>query len=293
MPEQCAAVPVVVAPSNVATQKLPSFFVVGPPRTGTTWLQSVLNQCTWLSHPTKETRFFDKNFDRGLNWYASHYRGAVDGRAVGEVAPTYFASSSARERIARLIPTAKIVCIFRNPVDRVLSLYRLKRAYGWIHWTFEDALVRDPELTESSRYADHLKSWLEVFGSSQVLPTLHDDMEADAQGYLDRLVDFVGASRIRLEPRHLHHVLASDSLSQPRNYYWTRGALRLAEWSKRRSLGGMVAAAKRLGAHRVFVGGGAAFPELSILEKAKLRELFRPEVDKLEGILNRDLAAWK
>ncbi len=293
MPEQCAAVPIVLAPSNVVTQKLPSFFVVGPPRTGTTWLQSVLSRCTWLSHPTKETRFFDKNFDRGLNWYAAHYRQATDGRAVGEVAPTYFASASARERIARLIPAAKIVCIFRNPVDRVLSLYRLKRAYGWIHWTFEDALARDPELTESSRYADHLKIWLETFGSSQVLATLHDDMEADAQGYLDRIVDFVGASRIRLEPRQLHHVLASDSLSEPRNYYWTRGALRLAEWSKRRSLGGIVAVAKRIGAHRAFIGGGAAFPELSMGQKAQLQELFRPEIDKLETMLNRDLSAWK
>jgi hypothetical protein len=48
---------------------------------------------------------------------------------MGEVAPTYFASNEARERLANTIPDAKIVCIFRNPVDRILSLYRLKRAY--------------------------------------------------------------------------------------------------------------------------------------------------------------------
>src|ERR1700756_3557481 len=92
--------------------KLPSFFVVGPPRTGTTWLHSVLGQCAWLSHPTKETRFFDKYFDRGLGWYTSHYKRANGGRVVGEVAPTYFASATARERIAKLIPVAKIVCTF-------------------------------------------------------------------------------------------------------------------------------------------------------------------------------------
>ena len=118
---------------------LPSFFIVGPPRTGTTWLHGVLSQCAWLSHPTKETRFFDKYFDRGLPWYRSHYKRANHGRAVGEVAPTYFASAKARERIAQVIPLAKIVCTFRDPVERVLSLYRLKRAYGWISWTLEDA----------------------------------------------------------------------------------------------------------------------------------------------------------
>jgi hypothetical protein len=92
----------------------------------------VLSQCAWLSHPTKETRFFDKHFDRGLAWYRSHYHRATGARVIGEVAPTYFASPQARERIARLIPHAKIVCTFRNPVDRVISLYRLKRAYGFL-----------------------------------------------------------------------------------------------------------------------------------------------------------------
>lgn len=279
--------------TNGANRKLPSFFVVGPPRTGTSWLHTVLSQCAWLSHPTKETRFFDKNFDRGLGWYAAHYKRAVGERAIGEIAPTYFASPNARDRIAMLIPAAKIVCTFRNPVDRVLSLYRLKRAYGWIQWTFEDALTRDPELMESSRYADHLKGWLHAFGPSQVMPTVHDDMEADPQGYLDKVVDFVGAKRVTLQPNQAGHVLSSDTMTQPKNYYWTRGALWLAEWSKSRKLDGVVATAKKIGALRFFVGGGPAFPEISTPERRRLRELFRPEIDKLENMLNRDLSGWK
>src|SRR3984885_4208547 len=163
-------------------QGLPSFFVIGPPRTGTSWLHNVLRQRAWLSDPTKETRFFDRHFDRGLEWYRSHYRQADSGRRIGEVAPTSFASPEARMRIARLMPQAKIVCTFRNPVDRVLSLYRLKRAYGLIPWNLEEALQRDPELMESSRYAAHLKDWQKTFGSSQVLATTHDDMQTDPQG---------------------------------------------------------------------------------------------------------------
>jgi hypothetical protein len=278
---------------NGKQRKLPSFFVIGPPRTGTSWLHSVLSQCAWLSHPTKETRFFDKNYDRGVDWYTAHYKRAVGERAVGEIAPTYFASPSARERIARLIPAAKIVCTFRNPVDRVFSLYRLKRAYGWISWSFEEALTKDPELLESSRYAAHLQSWLQTFGSSQVMATVHDDMQADPQGYLDTLVDFVGAKRVKLQPGQMRRVLGSDGMTEPRNFYWTRGALWLAEWSKRRRLDGVVATAKRLGAIRMFVGGGSPFPELSIPERHRLSELFRPEIDKLEDLLGRDLSAWK
>jgi len=284
---------VAASQGNGEHHKLPSFFIVGPPRTGTTWLHSVLSQCAWLSHPTKETRFFDKYFDRGLGWYGSHYKKANGGRVVGEVAPTYFASVQARNRIAQLIPRAKIVCTFRDPVERVLSLYRLKRAYGLIPWTLEDALWRDSELVETGRYAGHLREWMRTFGAVQVLATLHEDMQADPQSYLDKIVNFVGARPLRLQSRHLQRVLTSDSLTQPRNYYWTRGALRLAEWSKARRLDGIVSAAKRLGALRLFVGGGPDFPELPRLQREMLRSFFRPEVEKLEEMLNRDLSAWK
>jgi hypothetical protein len=281
------------ANGNGTKSGLPSFFVVGPPRTATTWLYAVLSECAWLSYPTKETRFFDKHFDRGLDWYQSHYRKVRVGRAMGEVAPTYFASPEARERIARLIPHAKVVCTFRHPVDRVISLYRLKRAYGLIPWDFEEALACDPELLESSRYATHLKGWRSSFGDSHVLVTLQEDIESDPQDYLDKLADFVGLARVKLLPSHLHRMLAGESLSEPRHYYWTRAAALLAEWSKAQGLDSLVAAGKRWGALKLFIGGGAQFAEISSTQRAKLRHLFRPEVEELEVLLNRDLSAWK
>jgi len=265
--------------TNGDTPVLPSFFIIGPPRTGTSWLHQVLSKRASLSHPTKETRFFDRHFDRGLDWYGSHYRKAVPGRPVGEIAPTYFASPETRERIAALIPQARIVCTFRNPVDRVVSLYRLKRAYGFIPWNLEEALERDPELMESSRYSAHLKGWRKTFGNSQVMVTMHEDMQADPQGYLDRLVDFVGVPRVTLVASHRRRVLTSEDMTEPRNYYLTRGAILLSEWSRARRLDSVIAAAKKLGALKLFVGGGTPFPEVPSVQRAKLRELFRPDVD--------------
>jgi len=282
-------------PSNkkLGLSVLPSFFVIGPPRTGTSWVHAVLSECASLSNPTKETRFFDKHFERGLDWYKFHYRKAVAGRIVGEVAPTYFASPQARERIARLIPQAKIVCTFRNPADRVVSLYRLKRAYGLIRWNFDDALTRDPELMESSRYATHLGDWLKVFGESQIMVTMYEELQADPQAYLDKLVDFLGIPRMQLRPSHMQRLFTVNAMTEPRNYLWTRGALLLADWSKKHRIDSIVHTAKRLGAAKLFIGGGSAFPDVPPSQHIKLRELFRSEVDKLESMLNRDLAAWK
>jgi len=212
---------------------------------------------------------------------------------MGEVAPTYFASDQARERIARLIPHARVVCIFRNPVERVLSLYRLKRAYGMIPWAFEQAIVRDPELTETSKYASNLKAWRNAFGTDQVLATVYDDLRDDPQSYLDTLVDFIGVPRFELHPSQRRSIHSAESLTHPRSYAGTRGATWVADWFKARRFDKLVAVLRNSPLRQLFLGGGQPFTELAQEALARLYELFRPEVEELEVILNRDFSAWK
>jgi len=44
---------------------------------------------------------------------------------------------------------------------------------------------------------------------------------------------------------------------------------------------------------KLFLGGGPAFGEISGELTLSLYELFRPGVEELAGILDRDLSAWK
>lgn len=271
---------------------LPSFFIIGPPRTGTSWLYEILRKRTLLPGLTKETRFFDEYFDRGLKWYQAHYP-SPNGRCLrGEVAPTYFASERARQRMAQLVPHAKIICVFRNPVERVFSLFRLKRAYGMIPWSFEDALVLDPELTESSRYATHLRAWLKLFGS-QVLATFYDDLRDSPQNYINTLADFIGMPRFSLSAGEIKTVHSSETMTHPRCYVRTRSATRLADWLKARHFGPVVSAVKKTPVSKLFLGGGPAFSALSLELSHTVQELFRREVEELEVMLKRDLSAWK
>jgi hypothetical protein len=275
-------------------RRLPSFFVIGPPRTGTSWLHEVLSQCTLLPSPTKETRFFDVHFHRGTDWYLRHYRGqAKSSRLIGEVAPTYFASDQARERMLQTVPCARVICIFRNPVHRVLSLYRIKRAYGMVPWNFEQALERDPELMASSQYATNLKAWQASFGADRVLPTLYDDLRQRPQFFLDTLLDFIGAPRITLSPSQLRRVHSSEKLTHPRHYYVTRTATKLSDWLKAQNFDDWVATLKRSRFGKLFLGGGPAFEEPSTGFISQLYERFRPEVEELETLLQCDLSAWK
>jgi len=230
--------------ASKTARTLPSFFVVGPPRTGTTWLYEILRQRAVLPTPTKETRFFDTHFHRGLDWYSAHFPASPAQRLVGEVAPTYFASTKASERIAKLLPAAKVVCVFRNPVERILSLYKLKCAYGLIPWTFEQAMVRDPEMLESGRYATRLQAWQGTLGRDQVMSMLYDDLRDEPQTFLNTLADFIGLPRFVLKESETRSVHASEFMTQPRSYRRTRNASTLAEWFKARRLDRLVAAVR-------------------------------------------------
>ena len=269
---------------------LPSFFIVGPPRTGTSWLHHVLQPHTCLPR-VKETRFFDERFHRGVAWYRGNYPDSD--LPMGEIGPTYFVSPTARQHIAELVPDAKVVCIFRNPVDRIRSHYRLKRAYAMIPWGFEEALVKDSELMESSKYATYLKSWQQTFGEENVSALLYDDLKDNPQFFVDQLADFIGISRFRLAPSQASHVHSSEPLTQPRSYYRTRSAGFLADWFKAHRFDRLVAAAKRSSLKTWFLGGGANFTEMSPQVVSNLYEQCRPEVEELENMLGRDLGEWK
>lgn len=271
---------------------LPSFFVVGPPRTGTTWLHEVLKDRVSLPS-IKETRFFDFNFHYGIPWYRAQFEGAIPDMTMGEIAPTYFVSAAARDRIFDLLPAAKIICIFRNPVERVLSLYRLKIAYGMIPWNLDQAIVHDPELMESGRYATNLKAWRRTFGEQQVLATLYDDLRDHPQTYVDKILDFIGIPRFELSTSQRGFVNASEHMTHPRNYERTRRASLAADWFKARRLGRVVARFKKSPLCRLVLGGGSPFAEISSETSGQMCEAFRPEVEELETILNRDLSAWK
>jgi len=273
---------------------LPSFFVIGPPRTGTTWLQSVLSPYTSLPDHVKETRFFDLHFYRGLDWYLRYFDNpAGTDKPRGEVAPTYFASAIARRRIAQTVPGSKIVCIFRHPLERALSLYRLKRAYGMISCSFEDAVIFDPELLESGKYATHLKSWYELMGSEKVLVTFYEQLRDTSQEYVDRLADFIGIPRFGLKSEQKTPVHRSDAYSQPKNPVLTRIAVALANQLKAGHLDRMALALRNSALGRNFLSGGEPFEPVSPTISRAVLDMFRPEVEDLEAMLNVDLSAWK
>lgn len=274
------------------TKELPSFLVVGPPRTGTSWLHKVLEPHATLPSPTKETRFFDLHFDNGVDWYLRRFPATAHG-PVGEVAPTYFASEAARKNILATIPDAKIVFTFRHPVERALSLYRMKRAYGRLRVSLEEAMKEDPELISSGLYWTQLAEWWKLFPEKHLLVTTYDDLTNSPQAFVDQVTDFIGMPRIQLKPAQSQRVYSSERMTLPRNYMATRVASVFADWCKGRGLDNVVASVRQSSMFNLFIGGGEPLPDASQSAVHKLSEIFRPEVERLEVMLGRGLDSWK
>jgi len=275
----------------IATEK-PSFVVVGPPRTGTSWLSKVLAPYATLPSPSKETRFFDLHFHRGLDWYTWHFPRHRTG-PMGEIAPTYFASAEARRRIAQTIPAARIVFIFRHPLERAVSLYRLKLAYGMFRCSFAEALQRDPELIDSGLYGSQLAGWREHFPDEQLLVTIYDDLVSDPQAFANRIAAFIGLPAITVSQLLLKRVYSSERMTQPRSYLATRTATALANWCKSRRLDHLVATIRESALINLFLGGGKSLPSVCPATLNELAKIFRPEVEVLEAQLGRKLENWK
>ena len=273
---------------------LPTFFVIGPPRTGTSWVHDVLAPHTSLPDNVKETRFFDLHFRRGFSWYLRYFSDAqTASKPRGEVAPTYFASARARQRIAESCPHAKVVCIFRHPLERVISLYRLKYAYGMVRCSFEDAVLFDPEFLESGKYATHLKAWYAAMDPKQILVTFYDQLRDQPQVFVDTVADFIGIPRFSLGESPNLVVHASEFYTQPRNVLWTRLAVAVADRLKTLHLDGVARQLQKSVLRKYFLASGRAFTRPSPTIARAVLELFRPQVEGLEAMLNVDLSAWK
>ena len=279
--------------ANNAALRFPGFIAVGPPRTATTWLDRVLRGHVGLPEQTKETHFFTRNYGRGIDWYAKHFRHCLSEPVVGEICASYFENLQARERIHAHMPGCKIICTLRDPVDRLYSYYKLMRQKGRTELTFEKALVKHPQMLDCSRYAFHVRDWQTKFGSENVLVMLNDDLIADSQNYVDCITNFIGISRITLTGATDTGRRDNSIESAPRSAWLADRARKFRFWLGSHQFYGTRRFLSVAGVWRLCFEGGESFLPLDPGVQARLRDQLKPEVETLELLLGRNLPQWK
>ena len=274
-------------------ESLPSFIGVGPPRTATTWLHEALSGHVGLPEGVKETDFFVYNYDRGLEWYAAHFRNCRPDLPIVEFSPNYFLRTEARERIAKDIPHCKIICTLRDPVERTYSHYRKMREEDYFSGTFEECLEKRPKILDWGMYATIIKDWARLFETENILVLIQEDLKVDPQNFLNQASDFIGIPRIQLSDSQVQSKLVNAIPRLPRNPRMARIARKVRDRMQRGRHYALVNFLKKIGLRDLFFGGGPSFESMRPETDARLREYFRSEVEALEKMLNRDLSKWK
>ncbi len=199
------------AVARVPQSRVPDFFIVGNPKSGTTALYEMLRQHPQVFMPDlKEPWFFASDMrprfqpprsaiaPQTLEEYVSLFDAAVPGQRVGEASTSYLWSATAARQIAEQRPDARIIAILREPASFLRSLHlQLLRTHVEAEDSLRQAISLEPARREGRkiprrshrpqlllysnhvRYVEHLQRYHAVFPAEQVLVLIYDDFRRD------------------------------------------------------------------------------------------------------------------
>jgi hypothetical protein len=275
----------------------PTMIGIGAQKCASSWVHAALgvHPQIGVSDP-KEVDFFSYYFDRGYQWYETHFAHAAARQVRFEASPSYLHDPRTPERVHAYNPAMKILAMLRDPVDRAYSNHLHEVIKGHIGpISFAEGLANNPAYIEQGRYATHLKRWLSVFPRDQILVLLAEDVSANPQAAASQVYAFAG-----VDPTFTSAVLQerrneSDRARSPmvRNLLRSGGtALRkmgLEEPLARLKKSGPIA--QMMSANSVDIR--QEIPPMDADSRKQLQSIFAPEIAALTEMLGRDSLPWK
>ena len=208
------------------------FLVAGVQKGGTTALFEYLREMPGLQLPDiKEAHFFDD--EERVDWSRPDYRPyhalfADDGRMWGEATPIYLYWPNCLERIAAYNPAMKLILLFRDPIERAWSHWKMEYAKGKetrpFAWCIREGRARldpgDPaapghhrvfSYVERGYYGRQVAHLLTLFPRGQCL-FLQSEMLRDAPGTaLQQICGFLGQpAPAEIVAKMVHSALERD-----------------------------------------------------------------------------------
>jgi len=299
----------------MANEVLPTFFLCGCVKAGTTSLYHYLRQHPDVFMPEeKEPIYFVPDTEVKSHYYETwdRYCGlfdtVVNEKAIGEASGLYLYYSESARMIKDAIPDAKIIISLRDPVQIAYSLYRHMCRVGAEKLTFEDALKeetqrlqsvsfrRDAPVHHASFYYTsramlyrQVKCYLDTFDRGNVLILLFDELREDPLGVCRKLYSFLGVEE-SFEPDLAVHNAAWAPRAPWINRLILSGANRFGALRRIRVLGIAGNAILRW----VMAANSKPSTQMSISDetRARLIRVFRSDISQLEMSLGIDLSRW-
>lgn len=211
---------------------LPDFYILGAQKSGTTALFNYLTKHPNIPLTIKDIRFFDKYFDKGIDWYRLHFPLKLskyvaqkihsEHYQIGEATERYLEYPHAPLRVKSTTPHSKFIIILRNPIERTYSHYNFNVIRNKENRSFEDAIFGELERSQiefkkmktnenyysdeyfrfayldRSIYVEKIKKWFEVFSSNQFLIIENEDLSNNTSKVYKEVLEFLKLPIIEL-----------------------------------------------------------------------------------------------
>lgn len=179
------------------------FFIAGAQRSGSTYLYHICAEHPQIemAQPVKpEPKFFitDTLFERGLEYYKQQYFKGKDGaRVSGEKSTSYIETEIAAKRISQCIPSAKIIFILRDPIERAISNYWFSVKNGLEILPIDQAFMTEENRLQNydigrisvspfaylkrGRYIEYVEMYEKYFREDQIYILLYEQLVRSSQ----------------------------------------------------------------------------------------------------------------
>ena len=194
------------------------FFIIGAQKAGTTALWQYLRKHPEINMPaSKEAPFFASREmrEKGWDWYHNEYFVQKQGALIeGTSTPQYMCHPDSAQHIFNKFPNAKLIAIFRDPVHRAVSHYKMAVRWGHEKRSFDIAINEQlqPEALATSRTieldnmapGDHknmyvvwgeyeriMRGYFDVFPRSQLLVLAQAELFSERRETIKKVLKFL------------------------------------------------------------------------------------------------------
>lgn len=296
---------------------LPNFIIIGAQKAATTFIHQCLAEHPEVFMPPTETTYFEDPDYHQIQFeqFEDLFRKAINKNAVGIKRPSYLAKPECPTRIKKHIPTAKLIVVLRNPIERAVSAFFHNMKYGFIplisietgmekllDGEYKERYPRSQEIIEFGFYYKQLTAYLALFKREQILVLFHEDIKQNKLNKIKKVYNFLTIDnsyvphQINSRPQAVVYSVPRLKLLTLRNHHlYTYNDERTRLYPKGQTLSDKIVCRvintidNRILA-RCFSNKK---PILSDRLQQRLFSIYEQNIANLERLLNRKLPHWK
>jgi len=274
----------------------PNFIIAGAAKSGTTSLVDILREHPKIffpiEYPSAEIHFFDNddNYEKGIDYYKHFFKSAKEDQIKGEKTPAY-SWLFVPERMKEHLPDVKLIWMFRNPVNRAYSHWKMYAWNGIEKNSFEDSLLMEENrlkehpmwgYKQQGEYINVLKEYSKYYSKDNMLILIFEDFVLHPEENINRITDFLGVERLNTI-KHSHKLKAKFPKHIYLQYIFRKIALNIRPARYRGQIFRFMQS----------LNEGINSPKIKPQTKDSLNNYYKKFNKELEIFLNYEIKEWR